>query len=108
LGRGCEEDPANQAGGEPVASAILEKLDEALGRIDRPGTFCASGRVPAVLPGLEVDGLGPVGLPLTAGAAKDLIKLSHQAPYGKGEQTLVDTNVRRVRRIEPDRFALKN
>src|SRR5947209_7195355 len=27
--------------GRPVASAILEKLDRALGEIDRPGTFCA-------------------------------------------------------------------
>ena len=64
--------------------------------------------MPAVLPGLEVEGLGPVGLPLTAKAAKDLIKHCHQAPYGKGEQTLVDTKVRRVWRMEPDHFALKN
>src|SRR5207237_1661382 len=30
------------------------------------------------------------------------------APYGKGAKTLVDTSVRRVWRMEPDRFALKN
>ena len=91
-----------------MPSANLEKLDRALGQIDRPGTFCVSGSVPAVLPGLEVEGLGPVGLPLTARTAKDLIKHCHQAPYGKGEKTLVDTNVRRVWRMEPDRFALTN
>jgi hypothetical protein len=91
-----------------VASAILEKLDRALAQIDRPGTFCASGRVPAVLPGLEVEGLGPVGLPLTPRVARELIKHCHQAPYGKGEQTLVDTKVRRVWRMEPDHFQLKN
>lgn len=91
-----------------MASAILEKLDQALGQIDRPGTFCASGSVPAVLPGLEVEGMGPVGLPLTPGVAKELIKKCHQAPYGKGQETLVDTKVRRVWRLEPDRFELKN
>ena len=91
-----------------MPSAILEKLDRAFGQIDRPGTFCASGSVPAVLPGLEVEGLGPVGLPLTAKTAKDLIKHCHQAPYGKGEKTLVDTKVRRVWRMEPDHFALEN
>ena len=31
-----------------------------------------------------------------------------QAPYGKGEQTLVDTSVRRVWRLKPGRFKLKN
>jgi hypothetical protein len=91
-----------------VASTALEKLVAALGQIDRPGTFCASGRVSAVLPGLEVKGVGPVGLPLTPIVAKELIKHCHQAPYGKGEETLVDTKVRRVWRLEPDHFELKN
>ena len=36
------------------------------------------------------------------------MKHCHQAPYGKGEKTLVDTNVRRVWRMEPDRFSLTN
>ncbi len=91
-----------------MPSANLEKLNRALGQIDRPGTFAVSGSVPAVLPGLEVEGLGPVGLPLNARTAKDLAKRCHQAPYGKGEQTLVDTNVRRVWRMEPDQFVLMN
>lgn len=91
-----------------MASAILEKLERALDQIDRPGTFCASGRVPVVLPGLEVEGMGPVGLPLTPRAAKELIARCHQAPFGKGEETLVDTNVRRVWRLEPDHFSLEN
>ncbi len=91
-----------------MPSANLEKLSRELDRIDRPGTFCAAGSVPAVLPGLEVEGLGPVGLPLTPKTAKELIKHCHQAPYGKGEETLVNTKVRRVWRMEPDQFSLKN
>ena len=91
-----------------MAESTLEKLSQALIEIDRPGSFCVSGSVPAVLPGLEVDGLGPIGLPLTAKQAKELIKHCDQAPYGKGEKTLVDTNVRRVWRMEPDRFSLTN
>jgi hypothetical protein len=79
-----------------------------LSQIDRPGTFCVSGSAPAVLPGLEVQGVGPVGLPLTAKAAKELIKHCDRAPYGQGEKTLVDTKVRRVWRVGPDRFALTN
>ncbi len=91
-----------------MPSAVLEKLNQASAQIDRPGTYCASGSVPAVLPGLEVEGLGPIGLPLTPKTAKDLIKHCHQAPYGKGEKTLVDTKVRRVWRMEPDHFTLRN
>ncbi|HEV3121027.1 MAG TPA: 2OG-Fe(II) oxygenase, partial [Isosphaeraceae bacterium] len=87
---------------------LLDKLSEALSEIDRPGSFCMSGSVPAVLPGLEVHKLGPIGLPLTPKQAKELIKHCDQAPYGKGEKTIVDTTVRRVWRMEPDRFSLKN
>ena len=91
-----------------MREAIREKLGQALDKIDRPGTFCVSGSAPAVLPGLEVQGMGPVGLPLTAKQAKEIIKHCDQAPYGKGEKTLVDTSVRRVWRMEPGRFSLTN
>jgi hypothetical protein len=91
-----------------VSGEIRGKLRQALSKIDRPGFFCVSGSAPSVLPGLEVQGFGPVGLPLTAKQAKDLIKHCDQAPYGKGEKTLVDMSVRRVWRMEPDRFSLTN
>lgn len=91
-----------------MSQAFLRQLRQALERIDRPGSFCASGSVPVVLPGLEVEGLGPIGLPLTEGQANELKKHCQQAPYGKGEQTLIDTSVRRVWQLKPDRFALTN
>src|SRR5208337_1086419 len=40
----------------PVSNKILEELSQAMSKIDRPGTFCVSGSVQTVLPGLEVDG----------------------------------------------------
>lgn len=61
-----------------------------------------------VLPGLEVKGLGPIGLPLTTSQAKELITCCEQAPHGKGKDTVVDTKVRRVWRLKPDRFELTN
>ena len=91
-----------------VTVKTLKGLGEALAKIDRPGSFAVSGSVPAVLPGLAVEGLGTIGLPLTARQASELKKHCHQAPYGKGEKTLVDKNVRRVWRMEPDRFSLTN
>ena len=85
-----------------------EDLLEALAGIDRPGDIFAAGdRVPA-MPGLEVEGLGTVGLPLSKTQARALIRRCRQAPYGKGEQTLVDTDVRRVWEMDPAHFELIN
>lgn len=91
-----------------MAKDVLEKLSQSLDKIDRPGTFCVSGEMPTTLPGLEVKGLGPIGLPLTVSQAKQLKKVCQQAPYGKGEETVVDTSVRRVWQLTPDQFSLKN
>jgi hypothetical protein len=91
-----------------VREEISEKLSEALSQIDRPGSFCVDGSVRAFLPGLEVAGLGPIGLPLTVQQAHELIGYCDQAPHGKGTKTVVDTSVRRVWRIGPDRFSLTN
>jgi len=85
-----------------------DKLLEAVGAVDRPGTFCTSSDLPLVMPGLEVDGLGAVRLPLGKTQASKLIKLCRQAPYGKGTETLVDTDVRRVWELDPEQFQLTN
>lgn len=87
---------------------VRDQLLATLGQVDRPGEFCTSGDRPLVLPGLEVEGIGVIGLPLTKANARKMIKLCRQAPYGKGTETVVDTNVRRVWELDPDRFQLTN
>jgi len=87
---------------------IQSQLLETLGKIDRPGTFCTSELLPAILPGLEIAGVGSVGLPLEKRQATALKKQARQAPYGKGTQTLVDTNVRNVWEIDADQVVLAN
>ena len=91
-----------------AALTIHERLREAIGRVDRPDTFCTNGDLPLVMPGLEVDGVGAVGLPLGKTQARKLIKLCRQAPYGKGTETVVDTDVRRVWELDPEQFQLTN
>ncbi len=87
---------------------IHDKLLEALAAVDRPGAFCTWGDRPLTLPGLEVPGLGRIGLPLTKPQARELIKLCRQAPFGKGTETVVDTSVRRSWTLAPDKFRLTN
>lgn len=89
-------------------SGVHDKLLEALATVDRPGEVCTRGDRSLTLPGLVVRGLGPIGLPLTKSQARELIKLCRQAPYGKGTETVVDTSVRRVWELDPDRFQLTN
>ncbi len=87
---------------------IHDQLLEALAGVDRPVDFCTWGDRPLTLPGLEVPGLGPIGLPLTKSQARELIKVCRQAPFGKGTETVVDTSVRRSWTLEPDEFRLTN
>ena len=91
-----------------MSSNVRERLLVALKKIDRPGTFCFSGRLPPILPGLEVAGAGSIALPLEKRQAAALKKRAHQAPYGKGTQTIVDTDVRRVWEIDADQIELTN
>src|SRR3954447_15865279 len=91
-----------------MATDIRERLLKVLSRVDRPGTFCVSGSMDPVLPGLEVKKLGPIGLPLTESQAEELKSRCEQAPFGKGVKTLVDTSVRRVWRLKPNQFKLRN
>ncbi|MEX2214237.1 MAG: 2OG-Fe(II) oxygenase [Phycisphaeraceae bacterium] len=87
---------------------IHKQLLSALGKIDRPGTFVASGEVEPVLAGLEVAGVGTVAMPLIESQAALLKKESRQAPYGKGIQTRVDTDVRRVWEIDAQQVSFAN
>jgi hypothetical protein len=85
-----------------------DKLLGALAHVDRPGSVCVSRDLPLTMPGLEVDQVGPIRLPLGSTQARKAIKQCSQAPYGKGTATLVDTDVRRVWELDPAQFKLTN
>jgi hypothetical protein len=91
-----------------TAAAFRERLLKTISRVDRPGSVCVSRDLPLIMPGLEVEGIGPIGLPLGEAQARELIKRCSQAPYGKGTETLVDTQVRRVWELDPGEFKLTN
>lgn len=60
------------------------------------------------MPGLTVDDVGLISLPLGPHQAGALIARCRQAPYGKGTETIVDTHVRRTWELDPDAFRLTN
>lgn len=94
---------------KPLArQSFQDRLLTVLQQVNRPGVFASHGSLAPTLPGLEITNVGSVGFPLTAQQAKLIRNSCEQAPYGKGEQTLVDTSVRRVWQIMPDKFSLNN
>jgi predicted 2-oxoglutarate/Fe(II)-dependent dioxygenase YbiX len=86
--------------------SITEELAKILARVDRPGDFYAVGRTELLAPRIEIKGVGPIALPLLVAQAKQLIKAATRAPYGRGAETIVDTNVRRTWQIEGSRVAI--
>ena len=87
---------------------IKEDLCKYLQVIDS-GKFATHGPVTtACNPGLFVEGIGKVGLPLSDRDAADLSRISHQAPFGRGSETFVDLNVRKTWELNPNQFKLRN
>jgi hypothetical protein len=88
------------------ASTTARWLSEAVSQATRSARFCVAGSLPVLDPGLEVDGMGAVELPLKRATAKALVAHCRVAPYGKGTQTLVDTKVRNTFELDPTKFRL--
>ncbi|TEB31950.1 hypothetical protein FA13DRAFT_1584402, partial [Coprinellus micaceus] len=59
-------------------------------------------------PGLEIDGLGVIGLPLSQRDAAAIVSCAAQAPFRKGMETVVDTAVRDTWEIEPASVKFSN
>ena len=87
-------------------SVTAQWLTEAISQAARSANYCVSGRLPVADPGLEVQGLGPVRIPLKGTVAKQLAASCRVAPYGKGTRTLVDTKVRKTFELDPKKFTV--
>lgn len=59
-------------------------------------------------PGPKVEGIGSIGLPLSDRDAKELVSKCRQSPFGKGGDTIVDTEVRNSFELNPLQFTLSN
>jgi predicted 2-oxoglutarate/Fe(II)-dependent dioxygenase YbiX len=82
--------------------AITRELAQIIPTIRCHGDFYASGQSEIVMPNLDVEGVGRIALPLLPVQAAQLVAVAARAPYGRGEATLVDTDVRRTWQIAAD------
>ena len=82
---------------------LADALATALSAVQRPGDFYASGTLDMHPLRLDVDGIGPVALPLLPAQAEELVAVAERAPFGRGAETLVDTEVRRTWQLDAAR-----
>ena len=87
-------------------TTLTQDLADILKNVRRPGDFHATGRSAIFAPRLEVTGVGLVALPLLPAQAEQLVAVAEQAPYGRGSDTLIDTDVRRTWQIGADRVQI--
>ena len=85
---------------------LAESLADLLRTVDRPGSFHASGTAELLPPSLEVEGVGPIALPLLPAQAAQLAAAAEQAPFGRGQDTIVDPAVRRCWQVAPSRVRI--
>ena len=81
-------------------SSIGAKLLESLGAAERPGEFCVGGVREIFPPVIDVAGVGRIAFPILPAQAERLVAAAEAAPYGRGEETLVDREVRRTWQVD--------
>ena len=81
-------------------------LAEILAAVKRPGDFSTSGSLEALMPRLDIEGVGTVSFPVPAAQARHIIRQAVLAPYGRGQDTIVDTRVRKVWQLAPSMVRL--
>src|SRR5579864_5821036 len=89
-----------------TASTTARRLAEAVRQATKSSRYCVADCLPVIDPGIEVDGVGAIALPLKRGVAKQLLAHCQVAPYGKGTETRVDTKVRKTFELDPKQFRL--
>ncbi len=87
-------------------SSIVDSLKS----VKRPGFFATGGvhlmSLPSISLNITPDNI--LGLPLGSCQEKLIIASSTQAPFGRGEETIVDTSVRCTWQLSPAQFTINN
>ena len=87
-------------------SSISDVLHDCIRSVERPGDFCVGGLREIFMPAIDVDGVGRIAFPILPAQVEPLIGIAETAPYGRGEETLVDRTVRRTWQIDPGRVRI--
>ncbi|MEV0027460.1 2OG-Fe(II) oxygenase [Nocardia sp. NPDC050793] len=88
-----------------MTDKTLRVIGELMGSVPT-GSFAARRTGSAENLVIEVDGVGPIRLPVTSAQARRLCEVARPARYGLREQTLLDANVRDTWEVPRDRVTV--
>ncbi|KAI1412631.1 hypothetical protein F5Y13DRAFT_199850 [Hypoxylon sp. FL1857] len=90
----------------PAAKFDRLELLHALDSVNSDSRFAGFMPLESCDPAIFVQDVGRVNVPLSEAQAKQIATKSHQAPYGKGSETIVDVSVRNTWELNPDQFEI--
>lgn len=89
-----------------MTDKTLRVIGELMGSVPSAGSFAVRRTGSAENLVIEVDGVGPIRLPVTPTQARRLCEVARPARYGLREQTLLDANVRDTWEVPRDRVTV--
>jgi hypothetical protein len=92
-----------------ISYDLREELDECLSNVQSDGSFALFEHLSnPPNPGIYLKNGELIGLPLSNRDAQVIVAASHAAPFGKGEETLVDSRVRKTWELSAGDFQIRN
>ena len=103
------EDEYYEEEDEPDEEAFKQNLQDCLDHVMHPGTFSSSTTTGVYInPGLRIGSIGTISLPLSVRDAQAIAAICKQSPFGKGDETVVNENVRKTWELDADEFTCGN
>lgn len=85
-------------------NTISKKILDVLESIKGSGSFVCKFKADFLFPNLEIEGFEELSFPINEFQAMGLISIAEKAPFGKGNKTIVDTNVRSAWEIDAEKL----
>ena len=85
----------------------LKQLEAVLSEVKQPGDFFVCGAMEIPMPRVEIGGAGTLSFPVPDGQIAALVREARRAPYGRGQETIVDTSVRNVWQIGAEKIKIE-
>ncbi|MCC5906740.1 MAG: 2OG-Fe(II) oxygenase [Balneolaceae bacterium] len=87
---------------------LKKEISDCLQNLKGSGKFASVNTTGFVLPGLNIEGAGEISFPVNEMQAERLIQSAKKAPFGKGSETLLDTDVRNTWEIDAEKLHFDN
>ena len=96
--------------GEIAEGRAYDDIEEILASVNSPGSFAVGGSCNGklLMPGLVVNGIGTIGLPLSENQAKELAKHCSQSQVGHGSESIIDNSDRNTFEIAAKHIRFTN